>query len=50
MTMHIIELSSTVKPHFMDTRLIRTLVITDSFLDPAPYIFLKINPLNKDTL
>ena len=32
---------STMKP-----RLIRTLVITDSFLSPAPYNFLKINPLN----
>lgn len=34
----------------MDTRLIGTLVITDSFLRPAPYIFLLINPVNKDTL
>ena len=33
--------------HFMDTRLIRTLVIMDSFLGPAPF-FLKINPLNKE--
>ena len=34
----------------MDTCLIQTLVIMDSFLRPALYIFLKINPLNKDTL
>ena len=37
----------TVKPHFMDTHLIQTLVIMECFLGPAPYIFLKINLLNK---
>ena len=39
----------------MDTRLIQTLVITDSFLSAAPYIFLKIKLLyrtlcNTDTV
>ena len=38
-----------MEPRFTDTRLIRTLIIMDSFLGPASYIFLKINPLNKDT-
>ena len=40
----------TVKSRFVNIRLIRTLVITDSFLGHAPYFFLKISALNKDTL
>lgn len=40
----------TVKPCFMNTCLIWTPIITDTFLGPAPYILLKTNPLNKGTV